>query len=118
MKIYENMIILNAAISDEEAEAAVTKIKEIITGEGGELLKVEVWGRRKLAYEIKKQKKGLYALLFYKTPPATIKKLEEFYKVFDAVIKYTIIQLGTKEAQYLEKTESASVPAPDQKAEA
>ena len=67
MNIYENIIIMNAAISDEEAEAAVTKIKDLVTGQGGEVLKVDVWGRRKLSYEIKKQKKGLYVLLIYKS---------------------------------------------------
>lgn len=112
MNIYENMVILNAAISDEEADAAINKIKELVTGQGGEVLKVEVWGRRKLSYEIKKQKKGLYVLFFYKTKPAAIRKLEEFYKVFDAVLKYMVIKLGVKQVQSLEKTEAATEPAP------
>ncbi len=118
MNIYENMVILNAAISDEEAEAAVAKIKEVITGQGGEVLKVDVWGRRKLAYEIKKQKKGLYVLLFYKTPAVTIRKLEEFYKVFDSVLKYMVIKLEAKQVKSLEKAEAATEQAPEQKAEA
>src|SRR4030042_289577 len=108
MNVYENIVILNSALSDEEAEAAVTKIKELIAGQGGEVLKVNIWGRKKLAYEIKKQKKGLYVLLFYKTPPATIKKIEEFYKVFDAVLKYLIIKLSVKQVHDLEKFEAAS----------
>ena len=79
MNVYENMVILNAAISDEEADAAVVKIKDLITGQGGEVLKVDIWGRRKLSYEIKKQKKGLYVLLFFKAPSSTIRKLICFY---------------------------------------
>ncbi|OGW44857.1 MAG: 30S ribosomal protein S6, partial [Nitrospirae bacterium RBG_13_41_22] len=90
MNIYENIVIFNAAVTDEEADAAIAKIKELIAGNGGEVLKIDIWGRKKLAYEIKKQKKGLYVLLFYKTPPATLKKLEEFYKVLDAVLKFMI----------------------------
>ncbi len=116
MNVYENIVILNSALSDEEAEAAVTKIKELIAGQGGEVLKVNIWGRKKLAYEIKKQKKGLYVLLFYKTPPASIKKIEEFYKVFDAVLKYVIIKLSAKQIHELEKSEAASEPA-EQKSE-
>jgi len=108
MNIYENIIILDAALSDEEAEAAIAKIKDLISGHGGEVLKVDIWGRKKLAYEIKKQKKGLYVLLFYKTPPATVKKIEEFYKVFDAVLKYIIIKLGAKQVHDFEKFEAAS----------
>lgn len=118
MNIYENMVILNAAISDEEADAAVDKIRDLIAGQGGEVLKVDIWGRRKLSYEIKKQKKGLYVLLFYKSPAATIKKLEEFYKVFDAVLKYMVIKLDAKQAHNLEKAEPVAEPQTEQKGEA
>lgn len=118
MNIYENIIIMNAAISDEEAEAAVTKIKDLVTGQGGEVLKVDVWGRRKLAYEIKKQKKGLYVLLIYKTPSATVKKLEDFYKVFDPVLKYMVVKLEKKQVQELEKSEPVAEAPAEQKVEA
>jgi small subunit ribosomal protein S6 len=111
MNVYENMVILNASISDEEADAAIGKIKDLVAGQGGEVLKVDVWGRRKLMYEIKKQKKGFYVLLFFKTPSATIKKLEEFYKVFDVVLKYMVLQLTAKQVQTLEKIETPKVPA-------
>jgi small subunit ribosomal protein S6 len=112
------MVILNAAISDEEADTAINKIRELITSQGGELLKVDVWGRRKLSYEIKKQKKGLYVLLFYKAPSATIKKLEEFYKVFDTIIKYMVIKLGAKQVRNLEKVETVTETPTEQKGEA
>ena len=116
MNVYESIIILNATLNDEEAEAAISRIKELIVSQGGEVLKLDVWGRRKLAYEINKQKKGLYVLLFYKTPPATIKKLEDFYKVSDAIIKYMIIKLSAKQAQNLDKTEVVAEHA-EQKSE-
>jgi small subunit ribosomal protein S6 len=118
MNIYENVVILNAAISDEEAETVISKIKDVITGQGGEVLKVDLWGRRKLAYEIKKQKKGFYVLLIYKTPAATVKKLEEFYKVYDAVLKYMVLKLGTKQVQDLEKAAAVPETAVEQKGEA
>ncbi len=118
MNIYENMIILNSNISDEEAESAVSRIKDLITGEGGEVLKVDVWGRRKLAYEIKRQKKGLYVLFYYKAPSSAIKKLEEFFKVFESVLKYMVLKLGAKQVQSLEKVESVAETPAEQKAEA
>jgi small subunit ribosomal protein S6 len=117
MNIYENIVIFDSGLSDEEAEGTVTKIKGIVTGSGGEVLKVDVWGRRKLAYEIKKQKKGIYVLLLYKTPPETIKKLEDFFRLSDVVIKYMIIKLDTKQIRDLEKFEAVSEPA-EQKTEA
>lgn len=110
MNIYENIVILNTSLADEEVEAAITKIKDFITDSGGEILRVDIWGKKKLAYEIKKQRKGLYVLLLLKTVPSTIKKLEEFYKVFEAVIKYITIKFNTKQIQNFEKTETLSEP--------
>ena len=118
MNIYESIVILNAALSDEEAEAAITRVKDLIAAQGGEVLKIDIWGRRKLAYEIKKHKKGFYVLLYCKTPPATIKKMEDFYKVFDAVIKYMVIKLGKKQVRSFEKAEAAQEPAQELKGEA
>jgi small subunit ribosomal protein S6 len=118
MNIYENIVILNAALSDEEADAAITRIKDLIAAQGGEVLKIDVWGRRKLAYEIKKHKKGLYVLFHCKTPPASIKKMEDFYKVFDAVIKFMVIKLGKKQVRSFEKAEAVQEPAQEQKGEA
>lgn len=114
MNIYENILILNAALSDEEINSSVSRIKDLITNSGGEIITAESWGRKKLAYEIKKQSKGVYMLLIYKTPPATIKKLEEFYKVFDPVIKYMVIKLGPKQVKHLEKTQAEQAAQAEQ----
>jgi small subunit ribosomal protein S6 len=107
MNIYENVVILNASLPDEEINGSISRIKDIVVNAGGEVLLADMWGRRKLAYEIKKQNKGFYALLTFKSPTSTIKKLEEFYKVFDPVIKYMVIKLDPKQAKHLEKTEAA-----------
>ncbi len=106
MNIYENVVILNASLPDEEINGAVSKIKDIMLNAGGEVLVAEMWGRRKLSYEIKKQNKGFYALLIFKAPSPTVKKLEEFYKVFDPVIKYMVIKLDPKQIKHLEKPQA------------
>ncbi|MDP2278671.1 MAG: 30S ribosomal protein S6 [Nitrospirota bacterium] len=111
MNIYENIVILNASLGDEEIETASCKIKDLITNSGGEILNTDVWGRRKLAYEIKKQKKGFYLLLVFKSPSAAIKKLEDYYKVFDPVVKYIVIKLEKKQAEAALKSSSVEVTA-------
>lgn len=111
MNIYENIVILNASLGDEEIETASGKIKDLITNSGGEILNTEVWGRRKLAYEIKKQKKGFYLLLVFKSPSAAIKKLEDYYKVFDPVVKYMVIKLEKKQAAAALKSSPVEVTA-------
>jgi small subunit ribosomal protein S6 len=101
MNIYENIVILNASPTDEEIEASTKKIKDLITNSGGEILKVDVWGRKKLANEIKKQKKGFYVLFVFKSPSPLIRKLEDYYKVFDPVIKYMVIKLEKKQRDHV-----------------
>ncbi len=106
MNLYENIVILNAALADEEIEAAIAKIKDFIAEGGGEIIKVDIWGKKKLAYEIKRHKKGLYVLFLFKTAPSTIKRLEEFYKVFESTIKHMVIKLSAKQAHNLERIET------------
>ncbi len=101
MNIYENIVILNATPADEELESSTNKIKDLISNSGGEILKVDVWGRRKLANEIKKQKKGFYVLFVFRAPSSLIKRLEDYYKVFDPVIKYMVIRLEKKQSAHV-----------------
>jgi len=128
MNIYENIIILNASLSDEDTEASTNKIKSLITNSGGEILKVDVWGRRKLANEVKKQKKGFYVLLVFRSASSLIRKLEDYYKVFDPVIKYMAIKLEKKQSAHVlaslsqaeaaaKAERAAAVPAVEQKKE-
>jgi small subunit ribosomal protein S6 len=114
MHIYENIVILNAALGDEEIESAIVKIRDLITNSGGEVLKADMWGRRKLAYEIKKHKKGFYVLFLFRSSSSFIKKLEDFYKVFDPVVKFLVIKLEKKRlaAEVLSKPEEAYAPSP------
>ena len=101
MNIYENIVILNASLSDEDLETATGKIKDLITKSGGEMLKIDVWGRKKLADEIKKHKKGFYILFVFRADPSLIKKIEDYYKVFDPVIKHMMIRLEKKQAAHV-----------------
>ncbi len=112
MNIYENIVILNASLTDEETEASTRKIKDLIVNAGGEILKADVWGRRKLANEVKKQKKGFYVFFVFRSPSSLIRKLEDYYKVFDPVIKYMVIKLEKKQsAHVLESLSQAEAAA-------
>ena len=114
MNVYENIVILNAALGDEELESATARIRDLITNAGGEILKADMWGRRKLAYEVKKHKKGFFALFLFRSPSSFIKKLEDFYKVFDPAVKFMVIKLEKKRlaAEALPKPEEAYASSP------
>ncbi len=96
MNIYEKIVIIDPNIDDTAAAETVGKIKDIIINKGGEILKTENWGRRKLAYILNKHQKGNYILILFKSPPTTIMDLERFCKVTDSVIKFMVVKLTKK----------------------
>lgn len=115
MNIYENIVILNPSLNEEELKSAVSKITDLVVNSGGEILKVDNWGRKKLAYELNKQKMGFYILFLFKSPASTIKKIENYFKVFDPVIKFMVVKLGKKEIAAIPK-EIMETPAAAEKA--
>ncbi len=122
MNYYENIIILNPALETRAIEEAVDQVKSIISNKGGEILKSENLGQKKLAYDLKKQKKGAYILLLFKAPPAVIAELERFYKVFDPLLKFLVIKLKKKQIEAalasLAETENKNTePSPSEKKE-
>jgi small subunit ribosomal protein S6 len=96
MNYYEKVIIFDPNLDDSAVEETVGKVKDVIVRQGGEILKTENWGRRKLAYLLNKHQKGNYIFLFFKAPSATIAELEKFCKVVDSVIKFMVVKLTKK----------------------
>ena len=96
MNYYEKVMIIDPNIDDSVVEDTVGKIKDSIIKQGGEILKTENWGRRKLAYELNKHQKGNYVFLLFKAPPATISELERLCKVLDPIIKFMVVKLTKK----------------------
>lgn len=101
MNFYETVVIINPALAEDELKTACEKISDVVTKAGGEVLKVDNWGKRKLAYEMNKQKMGHYVMFIFKAPAAAIRQLEGFFKVYDQVIKFMVIKLGKKQVAAL-----------------
>ncbi|MDI7259082.1 MAG: 30S ribosomal protein S6 [Thermodesulfobacteriota bacterium] len=98
MRKYESIFILDPDLEEEQAQSAIEKIKGIITQGSGEILKAEDWGKRKLAYDVKKKSKGHYYLIHFSGNPALLSELERNFRVMDAIIKYQSVCLDEKHA--------------------
>lgn len=94
---YEKVVLLLPSLSESEVEESIKKISSVIAENGGEVLKVDNWGKRKLAYKLNKQTMGYYVLFIFRAPSKAIKSLEDFYKVYDPVFKFMIIKLGKEQ---------------------
>ena len=88
MRRYETVWVVNGDLPDEEVKATIDKFTKIITGQGGTLVNVEEWGRRKLAYKIAGTLRGYYLLADFAGHPDTVKELERNFRIDDRVIRY------------------------------
>ncbi len=93
---YESVVIIEPTLSEEALNEALQKIRDKIATEGGEILKEDSWGRRKLAYELNKRTEGYYVFFTIKAPPTLIKKLEDFYRLYEPVFKFMTVKLKKK----------------------
>lgn len=96
-RVYESAVLLNAALDDETIKNAITRIKETITVNGGEIKEIEDWGRKRLAYQVKRSKIGYYTIFRFDSPPDLISKLERYYQLDENILRYLTITLS-KEA--------------------
>ncbi len=108
MKIndYESVIIINAALEDEQVKAAVGRIEEALKTNGAEITEVEDWGRKRLAYPIQKAKSGYYYIVRFKAPPESITKIERFFFLEETIIRYLTIKLDKRALEYYAKKAS------------
>ena len=96
MRIYEELFIIRPDAVEEEIEAYVEQVKNIITSANGTIGKLDKWGTRKLAYKIGKYAEGFYVLIQFTSGPELPKELERRLKVSDLVIKFVTVRIDLK----------------------
>lgn len=92
MRNYELVYILRPNLEEEAKEAVLNKVKSIIET-SGEVEKVDVWGNRKLAYEIQKLTEGYYVLVNFKATQEVPKEIDRNLKIMDDAIRHMIVNL-------------------------
>lgn len=95
MNKYESVVIINPAI-DEEAVKAFTEKYTAMINNDGKVEKVDMLGKKKLAYEVKKNKEGYYVIFYFEANPELITELERNYRISDDVIKFMTINVNEK----------------------
>lgn len=90
---YETIYILRPDVDSEAADKVQQRVSEVIARENGQLVKLESWGRRKLAYVVAKQRTGVYFYARYIGKGGLVQELERNLKFVDSVVKYQTVQL-------------------------
>jgi len=91
MKKYEAAVILKPHFEEEPAKAEFEKIQALITRFGGAVEKVDIWGKRRLAYEIQKIREGIYCFITFTAEPETPAEIESRLRIMEDVLRYLIV---------------------------
>lgn len=91
MRNYELMLLLNPSLQEEETSALLAKIQQTIKTNQGEIIKVDKWGKKKLAYEIKKYQEAIYVIIDFELEPENIANLERSIKFEEKIIRYLLV---------------------------
>jgi len=109
MNNYETLFVIKPTLTDEETEAQIAKVTEILEREGAKILATNKMGMRKLAYPVAKNERGFYTIIYFNAEGSVIAELERNLKFNEEVIKYlTVKYTKQKEVKQFNKLVSAS----------
>ena len=92
MRQYELMVILDPEIEERTVAPSLDKYLSVVTTAGGTIDKVDIWGRRRLAYEIQKKSEGIYAVVDFTAEPATAKELDRQLGLNEVVLRTKVLR--------------------------
>ena len=101
MRKYETTYIIDGSVSDTDREALIEKIENVLTGNGAEIDRTVRWGKRQLAYEIKKQSRGYYVILYYNAEPSVISTFHHELDLNERILRYLTLHSDGKHPDYI-----------------
>jgi small subunit ribosomal protein S6 len=92
-QLYESIFIVRPSLPDEDTNKIIEKMKGVLEKSGASLLKFENWGKKKLAYEVRRERKGVFVYFYFKSEGTVIEELERTYRLEEPVIKFLTVRL-------------------------
>lgn len=92
LRAYEVMVILEPSLDERTVEPSLDKYLNVIRNDGGTVESVDVWGRRRLAYEIKKNAEGIYAVINLTATPATVAEFDRQLGLNEAILRTKVLR--------------------------
>ena len=99
MRFYETMFVVKPTLTQEEITQQIDFYKAAILNNGGEINATLDMGMRNLAYEIKKNKRGYYFVIYFKAEPKLVLELERLYRINEEVLRFIVIKYESKKEQ-------------------
>jgi len=104
--VYESAVLINAALDDQQIDSILSKIKDFITNNGGQIRELDNWGRKRLAYTVDKSKIGYYAIYRFDAPSDIVAKLERTYTLDEQILRFVTLKLSIDALEQLEKNKA------------
>lgn len=92
MRRYELMVILDPSLDERTVQPSLDQFLAVVRNEGGTVEKVDVWGRRRLAYDIAKKSEGIYAVVDLTAKPDTVKELDRQLNLNEGILRTKVIR--------------------------
>lgn len=102
LSTYETVVIVSASLEDEDVEKILKRYEEFFKNNNIEILEIEKWGRKRMAFHIKKIRTGYYFLIRFKCDGSFIKKFERALQIDELILRYMTIRLDKKALAYAE----------------
>lgn len=103
---YELTYIVNSVISDEQVKDMVSRITAYVTENGGDIIEVDEWGARRLAFPIQKKRNGYYVNMYFTAPGDMIPRLERTLEIDDNILRYLTLRMDPKMVRHYEATKT------------
>ncbi len=99
MRSYQSVLILKPDLDEAQVDQVLEKITEFLSKNNGSIVKVEKWGKKRLAYRVKKSRFGYYLNIYHTCESLKVSVLEADYKLYDLILKFLVIRLDDKELE-------------------
>ncbi len=111
-RYYETVVVIDSLIGDDAIKTIVEKIKDIITQKNAKIVKAEEWGKKKLAYPIKKKTYGYYVSVEFEGQNDVNQALIEYYRITESILRYivTLVDSRLQKERLREKASAREIP--------
>jgi small subunit ribosomal protein S6 len=96
VRAYELMVILDPNLEERTVQPSLDTYLNVVRSDGGSVDNIDIWGRRRLAYEIDKNAEGIYAVVTLQAEPATVKELDRQLGLNESVLRTKVIRPGAR----------------------
>ncbi|NBC18564.1 MAG: 30S ribosomal protein S6 [Bacteroidetes bacterium] len=104
---YELTYIINPVLNDDRTQDIIRRVNKYIEEHGGELLEVDEWGSRRMAYQIDKKRNGYYINLYFEADGSLIQPLERALQIEDNILRYLTLKMDAKMLRHYEEQKAA-----------